>query len=226
MNSKKFASKKVAVCIFAHPDDEAFGPSGTIHKLTKKYDVYLLCATRGEMGQGGRVGEKLGEKRSRELLKSAKILGVKKVYFLGFVDGTLSNDLYHKLAGSIEEHLKKLKPEIILTMNQTGGSGHIDHIVVSMVTSFVFERLKFIKKIMYSAIPKDAMDKWKKTPYFIYRPDGIPRSQIDEVIDVSDVWDVKLKAMQAHKSQKADYERILKMRDGTPREEYFLVREK
>lgn len=33
-------------------------------------------------------------------------------------------------------------------------------------------------------------------------------------------------SMQAHKSQKHDYERIMKMREGLPREEYFLVWER
>lgn len=155
--------KKVAVCIFAHPDDEAFGPSGTIHKLTKKYDVYLLCATKGEIGENSSKGKKpLHEIRAEELRKSAKILGIKQVYFLGFIDGTLSNSLYHKLAAEIEKHLKRLKPELILTSNPNGGSGHIDHIVVSMVSSFVFERLKFINKIMHTAQTREATDKSKK----------------------------------------------------------------
>lgn len=219
--------RKTAVAIFAHPDDEAFGPSGTIHKLTFDHEVYLLCATRGELGKdSSRSNKLLAERRSAELKKSAKILGVKKVYFLGFSDGTLSNSLYHELAGKIEKHLKRLKPEIILTMSQSGGSGHIDHIVVSMVTSYVFERLVFIKKIMYSAISREATDKWKKMPYFVYRPDGVKRSEVDEIINVSSVWDIKLKAMQAHKSQKHDYARVLKMREGLPKEEYFMVKKR
>ncbi len=221
----KYPKKKVAVAIFAHPDDEAFGPAGTIHKLTRDYDVYLLCATKGEIGETSIENKKpLHEIRADELRKSAKILGVKKVYFLGFIDGTLSNSLYHKLAAEIEKHLKKLMPELILTMNPNGGSGHIDHIVVSMVSSFVFERLSFIKKIMYTAQTKEVTDKSAKYPYFIYRPQGLPREQIDEIVDVSDVWEVKQAAMKTHESQKHDYDRINKMREGLPQEEHFLVK--
>lgn len=216
--------KKTIVCIFAHPDDEAFGPSGTIHKFTKTHDVYLLCATRGEAGTG--ESSDLGKTREKELGKSAKILGVKEVYFLGFVDGTLSNNLYHKLAESIEKHLNRLKPEIIITPEPRGISGHIDHIVVSMASSFVFERVSFIKEIMYVCTSEEMTNKWKMQGYFIYRPPGYKRSEIDEVVDVSDVWDIKLKAMQAHESQKEDYARIIKMRKGLPKEEYFLVRKR
>ena len=219
--------KKVAVCIFAHPDDEAFGPSGTIHKLTQDYDVYLLCATKGEIGKDSKGEDKpLHEVRADELRRSAEILGIKEVIFLGFVDGTLSNSLYHKIADAIEKELKKLKPEMILTSNPNGGSGHIDHIVVSMVSSYVFERLPFVKKIMYTANTREFTDKWKGKPYFVYRPDGLLRSQIDEIVDVSDVWDIKLKAMQAHESQRHDYERIIETRKDLPKEEYFLVKVK
>jgi len=42
---------KPLVCIFAHPDDEAFGPGGTIAKFAKQRPVYLICATKGESGK-------------------------------------------------------------------------------------------------------------------------------------------------------------------------------
>lgn len=109
-------------------------------------------------------------------------------------------------------------------MNPNGGSGHIDHIVVSMVSSFVFQKLPFVKKIMYTANTIETTRKWEKFEYFVYRPPGIPREQIDKIIDVSDVWEIKHEAMKAHKSQKHDYERIIKMREGLPQEEYFIVK--
>lgn len=214
------------VCIFAHPDDESFGPAGTIHKLSKKFDVYLLCATKGEIGIGADGERPLPEVRSEELRRSAKLLGVKKVFFLGFIDGLLSNALYPKLASSIERHLKRLKPEIIITFEPRGISGHIDHVTISMVTSFVFEKLKFIKKIMYYCASEELTKRWKGKKYFIYRPPGYKRSEIDKVVDVTDVWDIKIAAMMAHKSQLEDAKRILKMREGLPKEEYFLVRER
>ena len=219
--------KKIAVAIFAHPDDEAFGPAGTIHKLTKDYDVYILCATKGEIGQNSlENGKPLPEIRAEELRSSAKILGVKDVFFLGFTDGTLSNSIYHKLADAIESKLKELKPELIMTSSPTGGSGHIDHIVVSMVSSYVFERLNFIKEIWYRANTTEETDKWKEFPYFVYRPPGIPRSKIDKIVDVSDVWDVRVAAMQAHASQKHDVIRLTKMREDLPKEEYFMIRKR
>lgn len=75
---------KNIVGVFAHPDDEALGPSGTIAKFAKKYNVYLICVTSGEAS--GKTEEeklKIGETRRAELIESAKILGVKDVIFFG-----------------------------------------------------------------------------------------------------------------------------------------------
>src|SRR3989344_7591377 len=146
--------KKVLVAIFAHPDDEAFGPSGTLAKFSKTHDVYIVCATGGEAGKNSlsQTERKLSDIRKRELTASAKILGVKQVYFLGFEDGTLSNNLYHKLAAKIEKKLKVLKPETVLTFEPHGVSGHIDHITVSFVTTFIVNRLKTIENLYYYCI--------------------------------------------------------------------------
>lgn len=214
------------VCIFAHPDDEAFGPAGTIYKFSQKYNVYILCATQGEAGINSSPKKKeIAQIRKSELLKSAKILGVKKVYFLGFTDGTLSNSLYHDLAGKIEKYLRKLKPEIIMTFEPRGISGHIDHIAVSMVTAFVFQKLAFIKTLLCYCI--DEFERKRLTEdYFIFFPPGYKKTEINKTVDVSGVWDKKIAAIMAHESQKHDAEEIFKKIEELPKNEHFLVETK
>lgn len=212
-------SKKTLVAIFAHPDDEAFGPAGTIAKLAKTHDVYLICATRGEAGMG--PTEKLAQVRSKELRTSAKILGVKKVYFLGFTDGSLSNNLYHKIASKVEKIFKDLEPETIITHEPKGISGHIDHITISMVTTYVFKKLPFVKTLMYYCIDKKAASHMDK--YFIYFPPGYERGQVDKIVNISTVWDTKIKAMLAHTSQEKDARAVIERNERLKREEYFLL---
>lgn len=225
--------KKTIVCIFAHPDDESFGPGGTIAKLAPKNDIYIVCATSGEAGikyqisirQMADKDQKLGEIRRGELLKSAEILGVKKVYFLGFKDGTLSNNLYHKLADAIKEKLELLKPQIVLTYEPRGISGHIDHITIVMVTMFVCQKLSFIKEIwQYFKLERYKKHRRKKFgDYFIYMPPGYKDKDADKIIDTSDVFETKVKAMQMHKSQIKDVERVLTLQKKFPKKEYFFV---
>ena len=40
------------MAVFAHPDDESFGPGGTLARYAARgADVFLVTATRGEMGK-------------------------------------------------------------------------------------------------------------------------------------------------------------------------------
>lgn len=200
--------KKNFVAIFAHPDDESFGPSGTITKLTEKYNVYLICVTSGQAGESSLKEVKdLSKVRENELRESAKILGVKKIFFLGFKDGELSNNLYHKLADKIQKILETLTPEKIMTDEIRGISGHIDHITVAMVTTFVFYKLPFIKELMYYCTEKREVMR----DYFIYMPPGFDKKDMDLRIDISDVWDKKVAAIKAHKSQLKDGKYILSL---------------
>lgn len=214
------------VGIFAHPDDETFGPGGTLATLAKEHDVYIICATNGDGKQGNRKQEiALGKKRRKELLASAAILGVKKVFFLGYRDGALSHNYYHKIAEKVLKIVRKLKPEILITFEPRGVSGHIDHVVMSMVTSFVFPEVTSAKKLMKYCLPV-ANSVLMGRDYFIHFPLGYTEDEIDEVVDTSKVWKQKVEAMYQHQSQIDDVERILKNSKKLPRQENFLVIEK
>jgi len=208
---------KPLVCIFAHPDDEAFGPGGTIAKFAQTRDVYILCATRGEVGKyKGRKGKRnMADIRARELRRSAKILGVEGVFFLGFKDGALSNNLYHDIAHKIEKILKKLRPDTILTYEPHGISGHLDHIAMSFISSYVYERLPFVKKLMQYCV-LDTPSR-RKRKYFVCLPPGYKKSEIDFASNVRGVWDLKVKAIMQHHSQIHDIKRILKMYEKSPK---------
>lgn len=213
--------KKIAA-IFAHPDDEAFGPSGTIALLAQKNEVYLICVTDGSAGNNSLEEDRsLIEIRKEEIQKSAAVLGVKEVIFLGYQDGALCNNLYHLIADDLEMWIKQIKPETILTFEHRGFLGHIDHIAVSMISSFIFEKLTYIKSIMYYCITEE--HRKLQQPYFIYIPPGFSKSDISLTYDITTVWDKKLKSMQQHKSQNHDYIRYLQILTQLPKEEHFLV---
>jgi len=193
------------VCVFAHPDDEAFGPSGTIAKWAKTNHVHIICVTDGS-NPNGKI-DKLATIRKNELQTSAKILGVKRVFFLKFCDGELRNNIYHEVAREITKILNKLKPSVLLTFELRGVSGHIDHVFVSMVTSYLFRRLDYVRRIFYFAEYKLVTNLMKN--YFIFFPEGYDREEVDYIEDVSSVIELKIKAAKAHKSQKADVDRVI-----------------
>ena len=120
-----FVVTKTILAVLAHPDDETFGLGGTLTLYSQKgYDVYYLCATRGEAGSADAEFMKgfkdTAEMRTDELMRATKILGLKGVYFLGYRDsgmpGTEENkhpdaQINHSIdevAGRIVKHIREL----------------------------------------------------------------------------------------------------------------------
>ena len=210
------------VCVFAHPDDESFGPSGTIAKYGKVRDIYVICVTDGDT-KNSEI-KNLSKIRKKELLNSAKILGVKRVFFLSYKDGELSNNLYHEVVGKVRKIIEKIKPNTLMTFELRGVSGHIDHVFCSMVTTYLFQKLKYLKTLLYFAVPEYVSQKFKD--YFIYFPEGYKRHGVDQVIDVAKFQELKIKAVECHESQAHDVKIILELIKKLPKEEYFLVLKK
>lgn len=215
--------KKSILCVIAHPDDEAFGPSGTLALLSKKHNVHIVCVTDGASDvRFHPMGESLAAIRSLELKASAKIIGAKKVYFLGYKDGSLCNNLYHEIAKKIEELCKSLNVSLLITQEPRGISGHLDHVALSMISTFVYEKCLSIDAVWYSCITREVRASIPN--YFIHFPDGYERKDIDLVVDISSVLNQKISAIKCHASQAKDVERILTRMPNFPQEECFLAR--
>lgn len=212
LNSKK------TICIFAHPDDEAFGPAGTIIKLARKGEVQVICVTDGN--SPGTIQKNLSEVREEELKKSCAKLGVTKIHKLAFPDGGLCNHSYHDVAAKIEKILKIEKPDSLITFEIRGLTGHLDHIATSMITTFVFKKLKSIKNLYYYCMSDRLTRLIPK--YFVYFPRGFSKTEIDECVEIKDVWKQKIESIKSHKSQAGDIERYLTISLLLPKEEYFL----
>lgn len=214
--------QKTIVAIFAHPDDEAFGPGGSLATLSQDNDVYLICVTNGDSKNGSRKEEiKLGKIRKKELQASAKILGIKQIYFLGFRDGNLNNNQYHAIVDKIKPVLQKLQPEQLITFEPRGVTGHTDHVIVSNITAFLFHKLTFVNQLWYWC--NSDKQRARINDYFIFFPPGYTEEEVHKIVNVEPVWQTKLKAMHCHQSQKHDIDWVLAMFEDLAKEEYFLV---
>lgn len=148
---------KTILTVLAHPDDETFGLGGTIALYAKRgYDVYYVCATRGEVGAADPEHMKgykdTAEMRTAELMRAAKILGLKDVFFLGYRDSGMPgmeankhpnaqiNHPIEEVAGKVVRYIRELQPEIVLTFDPIGGYKHPDHIHIQRATTLAFEK--------------------------------------------------------------------------------------
>ena len=139
--------KPVLLAVLAHPDDETFGMGGTLAMYARRgVAVYLVCATRGEVGDVStellKNFNSVAELRESELRCAAGLLQLSGVYFLGYRDsgmpGSPDNQHPMALAAAPEEevavkvvhYIRQLKPQVVLTFDPIGGYRHPDHIAI------------------------------------------------------------------------------------------------
>jgi LmbE family N-acetylglucosaminyl deacetylase len=152
---KKVDSTRRLLVAFAHPDDESFGPAGTIiHYASSGVAVHYACATRGEAGdvnaelRGGYSS--VADLRTAELLCAAHYLGLAGLYFLGYTDSGMENAPENQnpdsliqapleeVAEKITRLVRVIQPQVILTHDPTGGYFHPDHIKVHQAATRAF----------------------------------------------------------------------------------------
>lgn len=164
--------------IFAHPDDETFGTAGTIARATAAgHPVAIVSATRGEVGEIASpelaTKENLGEVREQELRAAAAAVGVDDVSFLDYVDGRLAEADEREAVGRIVRHLRRFRPDVIVTFAANGGYGHVDHMAIHRLTLAAVEKAPTagaypeqiaqglaphrVRKVYYGAMPRERM---------------------------------------------------------------------
>ncbi|HEX6384207.1 MAG TPA: PIG-L deacetylase family protein [Anaerolineae bacterium] len=129
------------MCVLAHPDDESLGMGGTLAKYAAEgVETYLVTATRGERGWFGDEKDypgpaALGKIREAELYAAADILGLQEVSFLGYRDGELDQADPAEAVGKIVAHLRRVRPQVVVTFCPDGAYGHPDHIAICQFTT-------------------------------------------------------------------------------------------
>lgn len=218
---KPILSPKKVLCVFAHPDDESLGPGGTIALWAKNGAIiHEICATKGEAGEN-KTAIDTAFLRTTELKKAAKILGIQKIHYFGYKDGKLCNTDLGSLTERIVVKIKKFLPDVVMTFDLNGVSGHLDHIAVSSATTNACKKTKIAKKLYYFTNHADLT--MQMEDYFISFPQGRTDEQMDEIIDASSVWEKRMAAMYAHASQVKDVERFLPIFEGLGKKEHFMV---
>jgi N-acetylglucosamine malate deacetylase 2 len=179
--------------VFPHPDDEAFGVSGTlILHAENGTPITYACLTLGEMGRNmGKPPfanrETLPLIRKNELEEACKVIGIKDLRLLGFRDKTIEFEDEEMLADRIGAIIAETNPSLIITF-YPGYSVHPDHDACGAAVIRAVERLPLEKRPTVHCVAFS-----KNCEQEIGQPDIIR--------DVSAVIDKKLAAIKAHRSQ-------------------------
>jgi LmbE family N-acetylglucosaminyl deacetylase len=137
------------VCFHAHPDDESIATGGTIARaVAEGHRVVLVVATNGEHGETPDdlgPGETLVDRRRTETERSAAVLGIHRVVWLGYQDSGMTGwDQNHDpnsfVKAPLDEAARRLADvlvdeaaEVLTVYDWHGNYGHPDHIKVHEV---------------------------------------------------------------------------------------------
>lgn len=205
------AAGRTLLLVTAHPDDESFGPGGTVARYADAgVRVVLVCATLGEAGKAGDppvcTPEELPEVRRRELEAAARVLGIAEIELLGYRDRELERVDPREAVARLLDAFDRHRPDVVLTFPPGGISGHPDHRAVSAWTEEAVRRWRRdgagAPRLYYFTAP--AYFRLTGTP---------PRDPRDAAftarIDVAAWLPRKLAAIRCHRSQHLSAERIL-----------------
>lgn len=118
--------------IFPHPDDEAFGVSGTISTYIEMgVPVTYACLTLGEMGRN--LGnppfanrETLPLIRKQELQKAVASMGLTDLRMMGLRDKTIEFEDDEKMVKLVADLIEETNPSLVISF-YPGLSVHPDH---------------------------------------------------------------------------------------------------
>jgi LmbE family N-acetylglucosaminyl deacetylase len=219
------------MCVLAHPDDETLGAGGIIARYAAEgVDAYLITATSGEGGWRGEPGRFPGNAalvqiREAELHAAARILGIREGVFLNYPDGQVDRVDADEITAKISMHLRRLKPQVVITFDPFGVYGHPDHIAVSQFTHAAVLRAAsefftaedgyethLVSKLYYMTETEQKFAQYQKVlgniemsvNGEIRRPVGWEPWAITTIIDTADYQDNIKQAMKCHASQFPD----------------------
>ena len=192
--------------ILAHPDDPEFFCGATLARWTKAgHTIHYFLLTCGDKGfsDADATPEQICAVRHAEQNAAASVLGVQEVRFLDLPDGYLVPTL--ELRREVVRVIRQEKPDILVTCDPThlfsGGRylNHPDHRAAGQVVL-------------------DAVFPAAGNPHFfpeLRKEEGLEPHTPREVwvsltgnptvtLDVTDTWEMKMRALREHKSQIGD----------------------
>ncbi len=199
---------KVAIFIYAHPDDIEFSAGGTAAKWAKNgSELYFVIITDGNVGthEDGMTADRLIETRRNEQRASAKVLGAKECIFLGYHDGLLQPTM--ELRKELVRLLRRFKPNVVVCGDPSSffpsetRINHPDHrAAATAALDATFPAVEM--HLLYPELEAEGLSPHKVNYVYISNPTLEP----NYYVETSDTIDIKVAALREHKSQLGDWD--------------------
>jgi LmbE family N-acetylglucosaminyl deacetylase len=170
---------------------------------------------------------------------AASALGIREVVLLDYVDGELDQAAPERITCELVVHIRRVRPQVILTFGPDGGYGHPDHIAISQFTTAAILRAAdpryghrcstrgphAVSKLYYMAISAERagvygaafgdlsieVDGVERFP--VVSPDWLVGARIDAGVHWRTVW----QAVSCHRSQLPNFAELARMTDADKR---------
>lgn len=227
--------KKIIFAIFAHPDDEAFGPAGTLLLETRNgAELHLILLTSGDAGMNPDQHADLGAVRLQEWQAAGKLMGATDMHYLGYKDGQLHNLAMLEASERIIELITPIidaapaETEVELLTNDLNGiTGHIDHIVAARAACYVFYTLKQrdprFTRIRLACVPATSLP--DSNTNWLYMEAGRNDDEINETVDARHLRDELVTIIRTHHTQRGDGEQHITQRGDSIGLCHFIVKQ-
>ena len=183
----KTKSKGSVLVICSHSDDQIIGVGGSMAKYAKEgYDIHTIVLSFGEGVQPHVRREIISKTRIKEAQRADKIIGGKGVIFLGLKEAHFEEELEKRGIGkNLKKIISELKPAKIFT--HSSDDAHPDHRATFRIVLDIHKALK-LKSDLYT------FEVWH---LFNIKKRDKPKL----VIDTTETFSTKMKALKAFKSQ-------------------------
>ena len=189
--------------VTAHPDDSEFGAAGTIAKFVRDgAEVTFVIVTNGNKGSSDRsmTPDRLARVREEEQRNAARTLGVERVQFLGHEDGEVEDT--RGLRRDVSREIRRWRPDLVICQNPNRtynlGASHRDHRIVGGVVLDCVYPLARDHMAFPELLPEYEPHKVREVYVMQWENPAL-------IVDISEVFDLKVKALACHASQFADF---------------------
>jgi LmbE family N-acetylglucosaminyl deacetylase len=192
--------------ILAHPDDPEFFCGATLARWARAgHEIHYFLLTCGDKGFDDvhATAEQICRTRHTEQKAAADIIGVKSVRFLDQEDGYLVPSL--DLRREVVRVIRQVMPDILVTCDPThlfAGDYYINHpdhrYAGQIVLDAVFPAAS--NPFFFPELIKDENLQPHKPREVWVSLTGDPTV----ILDVTDTWEIKIRALKEHKSQIGD----------------------
>jgi LmbE family N-acetylglucosaminyl deacetylase len=205
------------LAIFAHPEDESFGPAGTLSKYASEgVSVSLVTATRRHaLAEEAEAGD-----HNRERACSCSASGVRRACLFNHRPGELNQVASSVVVERLVRLIREVRPQVIITFGPNGLVADLDHQIIDAAAKTAFQcagdSLQFAQhlregltafapqKFYYCVLPQSAVARWG-----VDGLNAVPDTQVTTILDVSDYSQAMKNALYCQRHHAVDFARML-----------------